>query len=127
MEGLSYSENPAMFRNNPLGFVLSILLIPAFGLGLLILLYWYAATKAAKLSVDASDVLFEKGLLSKERSELRIRDIRTVRVKQSFSQRIFGTGTIEIFTAGDKPEISVSGLPRPHEVRELVKGIQANE
>ena len=31
-----YDEHPAMFKNNPLGFILSIILIPAFGLGILI-------------------------------------------------------------------------------------------
>jgi len=35
-----YSEHPVMFKNNPLGFILCLILIPAGGLGLLILLTW---------------------------------------------------------------------------------------
>ena len=31
-----YSQNPPMFRNNPFSFIITILLIFAFGLGILI-------------------------------------------------------------------------------------------
>ena len=40
-----YSEHPVMFKNNPLGFILCLILIPAGGLGLLILLTWHLKTK----------------------------------------------------------------------------------
>lgn len=116
-----YNENPVMFKNNPLGFILALILILAFGLGLIILLIWYIQTKSLRLIVTSEDVLLEKGLLSKERSELTIRSIRTVRVKQSFWNRIFGTGTIELYTAGDSPEIIAKGMPDPNRVRDIIK------
>ena len=50
--------------------------------------------------------------------------IRTVNVYQSFFNRIFGVGRISIYTAGDDPEIDVSGLPDPHDLRELIKAEQ---
>ena len=115
-----YAEHPAMFKNNPLGFILSVLLI-AVGVGILILLWWYLQTKASKLTVFENEVMFEKGLLSKERSEVNIGIVRTVRVKQSFFNRIFGVGTVEIFTAGDNPEIVARGMPDPNRIRELIK------
>ena len=116
-----YSANPVMFRNNPIGFLIAVLLIGAFGLGILILLYWYLMCKSTKLSVYDNEVLYEKGLLSKERSEVNISSIRTIKVKQSFFNRIFGVGTIEIYTAGDNPEFVAVGLPDPNEVRDLIK------
>ncbi|MFN2289377.1 MAG: PH domain-containing protein [Chromatocurvus sp.] len=115
-----YAEHPAMFKNNPLGFILSVLLI-AVGVGIIILLWWYLQTKASKLTVFENEVMFEKGLLSKERSEVNIGIVRTVRVKQSFFNRIFGVGTVEIFTAGDNPEIVARGMPDPNRIRELIK------
>lgn len=119
--GELYDEHPAMFKNNPLGFIISLLLIPAFGLGLLILLWWYLQTKSSRLSVGENEILFEKGLLSKERAEISISSVRTIRVKQSFFNRIFGVGTLEIYTAGDSPEIVATGMPEPNRVRELIK------
>ncbi|WP_027329299.1 PH domain-containing protein [Marinimicrobium agarilyticum] len=119
-----YSEHPVMFKNNPIGFIASIILIPVFGLGILILLWWYIQTRSSKLTVKEYDILYEEGLLSKNRAEFSINGIRTVRVHQSFFNRIFGVGTIQIFTAGDKPEIEAKGMPEPNRVRELIKAQQ---
>jgi len=118
---VKYSENPVMFRNNPIGFLFAVLLIAAFGLGILILLWWFVQCKSTKLTVSYNEILFEKGILSKERSEVNISSIRTIRVKQSFFNRIFGVGTVEIYTAGDSAEFVAKGLPDPNKVRELVK------
>ena len=116
-----YSEHPLMFKNNPLGFILALLLVPVFGIGLIIFLVWNLQNKASKLVVTENDVLFERGLLSKTRSEINISGIRTVTIKQTFLNRIFGTGTIELFTSGDSPEIVAVGMPDPNSVRDLIK------
>lgn len=122
-----YSEHPVMFKNNPLGFILCLILIPVGGLGLLIMLTWHLKNKASKLSVNNNEILFEKGLLSKERSEVNLSSVRTTKVKQSFFNRIFGVGTIEIYTAGDSPEIIASGMPDPNKIRKLIKANQNAE
>jgi uncharacterized membrane protein YdbT with pleckstrin-like domain len=53
-----------------------------------------------------------------------IRSIRTTKIHQSFMNRIFGTGTIQIYTAGDEPEVVAAGMPNPHAVRDLIKKYQ---
>ena len=100
-----------------------ILLVAGVILLLLIstLLIWMLTNKANKLMINDSEVLHEVGLLSKDRCEVRIDSIRTVKIKQSFVNRIFSVGTIEIYTAGDQPEISAKGMPNPHKVREIIK------
>lgn len=113
-----------MFKNNPFGFILSLLLIPVFGVGLLILLWWYLQCKGSKLTVKEHDLMFEKGLLSKERAEVSISSVRTVRITQSFFNRIFGVGRIAIYTAGDDPEFVAKGMPDPNRVRELINARQ---
>ena len=119
-----YSEHPVMFKNNPIVFIITLMLIPAFGLGLLILLIWHLQNKASKLIVTDKEVLYEKGLLNKERSEVNLSSVRSIKVKQSFFNRIFGTGAIEVFTAGDKPEIVAVGMPDPNKIREFIKSGQ---
>jgi uncharacterized membrane protein YdbT with pleckstrin-like domain len=121
-----YAAHPAMFKNNPLGFIVSLILVPV-GIGILILLVWHLKNKSTKLTVTESEILFEKGLLSKDRSEVSVGSVRTIRVKQSFFDRIFGVGRVEIFTAGDSPEIVANGLPDPNRVRELIKLRQNRE
>lgn len=121
---VKYAEHPAMFRNNPLGFIVAVLLIP-LAVGILILLYWYLSCKATKLEFIGNDLVLVRGLLSEDRTELNVASIRTVNVYQSLFNRMFGVGRISIFTAGDAPEMEVSGIPRPHDLRELVKAHQA--
>lgn len=123
---VKYAQNPVMFKNNPIGFIFAIILIPVFGVGLIILLWWHLQNKSSKLSITDHEIHHEKGLLSKEHSEVSISSVRTVKVKQSFFNRIFGVGDIEIYTAGDNPEINVKGLPDPNKVRELIK-MQQNQ
>jgi uncharacterized membrane protein YdbT with pleckstrin-like domain len=119
-----YKAHPAMFRAHPFWFILFVLLIAAFGLGLLILLYWYIKTRATSLTVSDHELLYEKGILSKERLAVSLRHVRSVQVNQSFIDRILGVGEIEIKTAGDEPEFTVSDLPDPHEVREAISRAQ---
>ena len=120
-----YSAHPVMFKNNPLGFIGAILLIPVFGIGIIVFLVWYLRNKSSKLTVTDRDVVYEEGLLSKKRSEINISSVRTVIVNQSFFNRIFGTGTVSLYTAGDSAEIIAAGLPDPNRVRELIKETQA--
>ena len=121
----SYSKNPGLWKNSPVGVILCVLTIPVFGLGLVLLLIWYARTKAMKLEVKGRDVILEEGLLSKNRTELSTDSIRSVKVSQSLFNRMFGVGKVEILTAGDRPEIVASGMPRPHTIRDLIKAQQA--
>ena len=118
-----YSEHPVMFKNNPIGFLLSLILIPAV-LGLLILLIWYLQCRSSKLEIRDGEILFEQGLLAKERSEVSTKNVRTVKVKQSVLNRIFGVGTVAIYTAGDSPEILANGFPDINRVSDLIKASQ---
>lgn len=121
-----YDAHPPMFKNHPFGFALSILLIP-LAIGILILLWWHLQNKSSRLIISENHVLYEKGLLSKARSEINIDSVRTVKVKQSFFNRLFGTGTIELFTSGDQPEIVARGMPDPNRVREIIKANQKED
>ena len=138
---LIYSENPKMPRNRPFIFIFNVILnivgfVSAFRFeeqalqitGLIVwiativfFLIWFIHTKSTKLSITNTDILLEKGLLSKERREVAIEKVRTVNIKQTFLNRILGVGEISIFTAGDLPEIVVPGMPDPNKTREIIK------
>ena len=85
------------------------------------LLIWKFKNKANKLMANEEEILFEVGLLSKTRSEINTSGVRTVKITQSFIERIFGIGTIEIYTSGDLPEVIAKAMPNPHKFRELIK------
>jgi uncharacterized membrane protein YdbT with pleckstrin-like domain len=109
-----YKANAAFFRSRPLSFVL-------FGWLIIPLIYWFLKSKAEKVVVEDGECLYETGILSKERTELKLSQIRTVKVKQGLSGRIFGCGDVEIYTAGDSPEITAIGFPNPNVLRDVIK------
>jgi uncharacterized membrane protein YdbT with pleckstrin-like domain len=115
-ETVLYQNSPPMFRNNPIGFI-SCVALCAVGVGFLFLVIWYAKCKSEKLIITNEKILYESGILSKARDEVRLTSIRSTRVTQSFFQRILGTGNIEVFTAGDQPEITLLGFPNPNDIR----------
>ena len=116
-----YDANPSMFRNRPVEFIVSAALIPVFGLGVLILLYWFVKTRTVRLKIVGDEVELERGIMSKSRIDLDLRKIRSVHVDQSILQRVLGVGTIQVFTTGDEAEFTLHGMPEPNKVREYVK------
>jgi uncharacterized membrane protein YdbT with pleckstrin-like domain len=121
MSKILYEEHPSLIRTHPLGTVIAIILIPV-GVGILILLYWYLTMKADKLTIKEDEVIWTHGLLSKKYVEINMSSIRATKVEQSLLQRMLDAGKLEIFTAGDEPELSVNGMPNPDKIREVIKG-----
>ena len=119
-----YEAHPAMFRAHPFWFILAVLLILAFGIGIIILLYWYIKTRATALTVTDQDLLYERGILSKDRTSVSLKHVRSVNIAQGFINRIFGVGTIQISTAGDEPEFTIADMPDPHMIRQAIAKAQ---
>ena len=101
-----------------------MLLILAFGIGILLLLYWYINTRHTSLTVTEHELLYESGILSKDRTSVSLKHVRAVHVTQGFVNRILGVGTIQVSTAGDEPEFTVADLPDPHVIREAISKAQ---
>ena len=111
-----YDEHPAMFRNHPILFTLLCISI----IGLIPIGVWSIVVRGERLAIGAKDILQERGLIAKQRVQVSLESVRSVRVTQSVMQRLLNVGDIEIFTAGDYAEIAIRGLPRPNDVREIV-------
>lgn len=64
------------------------------------------------------------GLLAKDRTEMSLSSVRSIRIDQSFLQRILGgVAAVEFYSAGgDQPEIRVAGMPDPHRIRDIIDG-----
>jgi uncharacterized membrane protein YdbT with pleckstrin-like domain len=115
-----YETSPPMFRNAPLKFIVYLLLIPVFGLGLFLLLWWYIDNKNKRLSIEGNFMKWQEGIFNKTFIDLNTEDIRTVKINQSFFQRMLGTGDLDIYTAGDTPEAVLMGLREPHEIKTMI-------
>jgi membrane protein YdbS with pleckstrin-like domain len=116
---LPYSASPVMFRAHPFVFVVSLLLAPVV-VGIVILVVWAILSKTTHFEMDEEAVRYETGVFSKDRRALDRDAIRTVRVTQSLLNRMLNVGLIEIFTAGDEPEIRAADMYAPNEIRDLL-------
>ena len=119
-EKVLYESHPSMFRNEPVWFVITILL-SLIGVGLVIFAIWFIKCKGTTLTVTEDRTRLRRGLLSKSISEVWHQDIRNVQLDQSFFQRVFDVGSIGISSAGQGGlEIFVTGIPQPDRVKELI-------
>ena len=120
-EGALLEINPVMFRSNPVGFILSVILIAAAGAGLVILAIWWLKTKAAMLTVTNKRTIQRTGLISKKTTEVLHRDVRNIQIDQSVFQRLFGVGSIGISSAGQSGiEIQFTGVRDPDGIKALI-------
>jgi uncharacterized membrane protein YdbT with pleckstrin-like domain len=119
-----YEAHPAMFRAHPFWFILCVLLIAVFGLGILLLLYWYIKTRATALTVTDNELMYERGILSKDRTSVSLKHVRAVHITQDFVNRILGVGVVQISTAGDEPEFTIADMPDPYVIQEAITKAQ---
>ncbi|WP_242125604.1 PH domain-containing protein [Sphingobium sp. Sx8-8] len=110
-----YDENPAMFRAHPFLFVLLLISV----VGILAIGVWWVLHKGERLALSDREVLMERGLLAKQRTEIALSSIRSVRITQTLGQRIFNVGNVELFSAGDVAEIAIKSMPRPDRIRAI--------
>lgn len=120
-EKILYKDHPAMFRNRPTGFILCVILIPAFGVGAVVLLCWWLKSISETLTVSNERTTHRTGLLSKHTTEVWHRDVRNVRIDQRFLQRILGVGTVRISSSGQSGfEIESTGCRFPARIKEII-------
>lgn len=93
-----------------------------FVVSLLMLVPAWMRTKMDHLEIKSDEVVWTHGLFNKSYTEINMASVRTVRVSQSLLQRIMNAGNVEIYTSGDESELRVKGMPKPNEIRELIKG-----
>lgn len=110
-----------MFKNNPIGFILTLVLC-VVGIGCLIFLIWWLKCKGQVLTITAEKVSKRTGILSKNTNDVYHEDIKNIQVNQSPFQRLFGVGAVAIASAGTGDlEISIVGIPDPQRVRAILE------
>lgn len=92
-------------------FFLGLLLIPLFGIGLIVLVHAFIRQYGKKYVVTNKKVVFQEGLFTRHRQVFRIANIASIATEQSFIQRIFGCGRVVLSLPGIKFE--TRKIPQP--------------
>jgi uncharacterized membrane protein YdbT with pleckstrin-like domain len=96
--------------------MLGIILLPAFGLGLIFLLIAWIKYKTTELAITNKRVIAKFGFISRRTVEININKIESIQVDQSVTGRIFNYGTLLISGAGE-PQAPILGISKPMEFR----------
>jgi membrane protein YdbS with pleckstrin-like domain len=142
LDEMLYDASPSMFRNHPIRFIFGLLFLAltgaiafavpkrpgehtlAFvppGAIALIFIIWWLKCRNTRLTITRRKVTLRRGILSKALNEVRLVDIRNIRIVQGLLQRVLGVGAVGISTSGQADiEIEVRGIPNPGRVREII-------
>ena len=113
----SYIEYKTSYWNYIAPLLFGWLIIP------LIYVWWKRSGTILKIYEDGRIVL-ENGVLNKDYQEIMVNHVRSIRIKQSFMDRILNVGTLIISTAGRASnfdeELVIEGIERPKETKDLI-------
>ena len=116
---------PLMFRGEPVGFVVCVALIFAFGLGLVLLLIWWLQCRFTVYKVTNLRVIEQIGILSRRTNEVRHVDVRNLKVNQGIFQRLFGTGSVAVSSAGQSDiELTIRHIRDPNKIVGIIRQYQ---
>ncbi len=80
---------------------------------------------SSKYLVDNDELILERGLISRERVSVRLKDIVKVGVKQGIIERLLGFGDLEIETKSTP--IKLTSVFRPQLIADRIKELRSNE
>ena len=87
-----------------------------------VILYWILVSRFTTLTVTDDRTIYQRGIVSRETSEVQHDDVRNIQLDQSFAQRLLKVGGIGVSSSGqDDLEIVASGLPHPEQIIELIR------
>ena len=103
-------------------FIVGILGLFLFGIGLLVLI-WIVLDRASKrYTVTNKRVIVRKGIIAKNVDEVEIEHIRSINTRQSIWQRLLGYGNVLIGTAGTAGiEIVIKNISNPEGIKDLIR------
>jgi len=116
-----YNKHPSMTKSHPVLFILSIFLVAVYGIGSIIICIWWLRNLSITLIITNKKIIKKTGLFSKKINQIYHKDILNIQVFQGILDKVLNVGKIGIATAGTGlVEIELSGLPKPHKVKEII-------
>jgi|SRR5436189_4991611 len=96
--------------------LLGVVLLPAFGLGLVLLLIAWIRRRTTELAITDKRVIAKFGLVRRDTIELNLHKIESVQVHQTVMARLLNYGSVVISGAGNPME-AIDGIADPMSFR----------
>lgn len=115
-------ELTTSWKNHIFGYVISVLTIPLFGVGLIALYFVYKRHKRYSYTVSDTQIISED---SKYHRTVDLIDIDNVSVSQSWLQEKLEVGDVVLHTSA--LEVTLNGIENPFQLKELIEQAIAAE
>ena len=89
-----------------------VVLIPAFGLGLVFLIMAYVRYKSTELAVTTKRVIVKHGFIRRQTVEINLNKVESIQVDQGVLGRLFNFGTLVISGTGTS-NAPIAGISEP--------------
>ena len=96
--------------------ILGILLLPLFGLGLILLVWVFVIYKTTEIAITNKRVIAKFGFVRRRTVEINLQKIESIQVDQNVLGRLLSYGTINVAGAGT-PNLTVPGIADPLQFR----------
>ena len=96
--------------------VFGVLLLPAFGVGLVLLAIAYVRYKSTEVAVTTRRVIVKTGFISRKTVEINLNKVESIQVDQGVLGRMLDYGTLVIAGTGTSHE-PIVGIAQPLEFR----------
>ncbi|HYN55227.1 MAG TPA: PH domain-containing protein [Methylotenera sp.] len=93
-----------------------VILLPAFGLGIIFLVIAYIRYKTTELAFTNKRVIAKFGFISRHTIEINMNKVESIQVNQNVWGRIFNYGTLILSGAGT-PQAPIPGISNPIQFR----------
>ncbi|MFB6097111.1 MAG: PH domain-containing protein [Haloferacaceae archaeon] len=124
-ERVEWAGHPARVSMVP-GIVWGVVLLPLFGLGLLVLLGSVLRVRNTDYVVTNQSLYVKKGILSTTIESVGLDKIQNTEYRQSFLGKQFGYGSIDVSTAGSGgTDLSFGAIEDARSVRETITRLSA--
>ena len=80
----------------------------------------HVTRRLVTLQLQDNHLILETGFFSRTRRTVDTAKIQDVTVRQSFGQRILGTGDLMLESAGESGAVGIPNLDRPHEIADAI-------
>jgi uncharacterized membrane protein YdbT with pleckstrin-like domain len=121
-ESVEYQAKISLWSMSLL-FIIGVLLLPFYGLGLIFFLYAYIRFKTTELAITNKKVIAKFGFIQRDTIELLLPKIESIQVNQSLFGRIFNFGSIVVSGAGN-PQAPIPGISAPIQFRKTFMDVQ---
>ena len=117
-ERIEWTGHPSQWQN--LGwFLLCLLLIP-----IPFAVWKWLETRSTVYTLTDQRLKFTRGVFSKTTEDLELYRVRDTKFEQSFSERMVGLGTIQIFSTDEtSPTVNLPYIVDAESVREKIRGL----